>query len=92
MMPLIPGPANDYSAIYTALCQSQNINIWFIGDGKKTVVSLDLDLYSRELMLCQSNSEMREIFVPWLGELHIVFAHIRSIGNFVESSGLDDLC
>ena len=61
-------------------------SIWFIGDGKKTVVSLDLDLYSRELMLCQCNSEMRERFVPWLGELDIVFAHIRSIGILLLAS------
>ena len=38
---------------------------------------------------CQSNSETRERFVLRLSELHI--AHIRSIGNFIKSSGLDDL-
>ena len=42
-------------------------------------------------MFCQSNSEMREGFVLQLGELHVVFAPIRSVGNFIESSGHDDL-
>ena len=51
LLPLTPGPAADYSAIYTALKQAQNITTWCLGAGQKTVISLDLDLYARALQL-----------------------------------------
>eukprot|EP00794_Sanderia_malayensis_P014546 gene14546-16049_t len=59
LLPLIPGPAADYSAIYTALKQAQNITTWCLGEGQKTVISLDLDLYARALQLCKGHGELR---------------------------------
>ena len=47
MFPLIPGPSQDYSSIYSALKQAQYISVWCIGDLSKTIVTLDLDLYAR---------------------------------------------
>ena len=42
--PLVPGPASSFSAIYTALKQSQKISLWACGNTGKAVISLDLDL------------------------------------------------
>ena len=39
----------------------------------------------------QSNKDLWGKFLFLLGELHIIFAHLRSIGGFIENSGVDDL-
>ena len=85
--PSIQGPSIDYSSIYTALKQAQNSSIWTDSTVKKTVVSLDLDLYFRALQLVQSRDDKKDKYVLRLGELHAVFAHLRA---FVENSGIDD--
>ena len=56
------------------------------------VVSLDLVLYEKANMLVNSNSDLRKCFILCLGELHIVFAHIRGIGTYLSNSGLDTAC
>ena len=50
------------------------------GSGAKTVITLDLDLYERAMQIVQSDVIMKEKIILRLGDLHIVFAHIRSIG------------
>ena len=87
--PLIPGPASSYSAIYTALKKAQGINAWARGDSP-TIVSLDLDLYEKVYKLVNSRDDLRGKFIPRLGELHAVFAHVRAIGHFIAHSGLED--
>ena len=56
----------------------------------KTIIVLDLDLYARAYKLVNSRSDLRDRYVLCLGELHIVFAEIRAIGTFINSSGIDD--
>ena len=90
--PLIPGPASDYSSIYTALMKAQGISVWTCGAGSKSVISLDLDLYEKSYLLVHSRSDMRNKYILCLGELHAVFAHIRAIGNLINSSGIEDAC
>ena len=90
MFPLIPGPASSYSAIYTSLMLAQNITTHVAYGSKKTIIALDLDLYERALQLRNSRDDLRDKFILRLGELHIVFAHIRAIGRFIENTGLDD--
>ena len=88
--PLIPGPASDYKAIYTALMRAQAISVWSCGKDANTIVSLDLDLYQRANLLMNSREDMKNRYVVRLGELHTVFAHIRAIGSFIACSGLDE--
>lgn len=80
LLPLITGPAADYSTIYTALKQSQNITTWCLGPGQKTVISLDLDLYARALQLCEGNGELRGKYILRLGELHVVIVTFAQLG------------
>ena len=56
----------------------------------KTIIVLDLDLYSKAYKLVHSRPDLRNEYVLCLGELHIVFARIRAIGTFIDSSGIDD--
>ena len=56
----------------------------------KTIIVLDLDLYEKAYLLVHSRKDLRDRYVLCLGELHIIFAEIRAIGKFINSSGLDD--
>ena len=89
-IPLIPGPASSYSAIYTALKKAQGISTWTCPSSSRTIVSLDLDLYEKAYQLVNSDDTMKNHHILCLGELHIVFAHIRAIGSFINSSGIED--
>ena len=87
--PFIPGPAKDYSAIYTALMLSQGISVHAVGDGERTIVTMDLDLYERAYLLIHSRDDLREKFVLRLGELHVIFAQLRAIGTYIDQSGIE---
>ena len=88
-LPRIPGPASDYSAIYSALKVTHGISTWASGEGTKTIISVDLDLYEKQYMLVSCRADLQSMFVLCLGELHIVFAYLRAIRTFVQSSGID---
>ena len=83
--PFIPGPAKDYSAIYTALMLSQGISVHAVGDGERTVITMDLDLYERAYLLIHSRDDLRDKFVLRLGELHVIFAQLRAIWHLHSS-------
>ncbi|ESO99439.1 hypothetical protein LOTGIDRAFT_158524 [Lottia gigantea] len=90
MFPLIPAPASDISSVYTALKRSQMISTWLGGDDFKTVISLDLDLYTRAYNHVHCRTDLRDKFIICLGELHTIFAHLRAIRSFIEHLGIDD--
>ena len=74
-MPLVPGPASSFSAIYNAVKQSQKTSLWACGNTEKAVISLEFDLYEKCYLLVNSRNDTREQFILCLGELHAVFAH-----------------
>ena len=67
----------------------QGISISVTGS-KRTIVTLDLQLYSKFLQLRQDR-EIYENYVFRLGELHAVFAILKVIEKYIESSGLDSM-
>ena len=81
------GSPTDGSYLYTALKSAQNLNATF-SSAEKTIVSLDLQLYSKCIQL-QSNLKISEQFIFRMGELHIVFAVLRTLGKIIDGSGLD---
>ena len=88
-LPLYPAPPTDWSNLYEALKICQNIST-SVSPGKKTIISLDLQLYSKALQLQAKDDINRNfIFRPW--ELHIVFAFLHAIGKYIEGSGLDQI-
>ena len=56
----------------------------------KTIIVLDLDLHEKAYLIVHSRKDLRDRYLLCLGELHIISAEIRAIGNFINSSGLDD--
>ena len=89
ILPLTPGSPTDWSNLYTALKLVQGINIQ-TSQKLKTIVTLDLQLYSKCMQLREKN-EIYSNFVFRLGELHIVFAMLKVIGKYIENSGIDRL-
>lgn len=86
--PILYGSPTDWSNLYTALKLVQGINVTTTTN-HKTIVSLDLQLYSKCIQL-QDNDTIRDQFIFRLGELHILFAMLKVIGKYINGSGLDE--
>ena len=72
-----------------ALKVVQGINIEDRGEWK-TIVSLDLQLYSKYMQL-RSCHQINEEFVFHVEELHTVFAMLKLIEKYIEESSLDKI-
>ena len=86
---LLKTPPTDWSSLYTALKLCQGISTKITPD-KKTIVTLDLQLYIKVVQL-SSRQDIGDHFVFRMGELHVVFAMCRAIGKYIEDSGLEKL-
>ena len=86
--PLIAAPAHQWQTLLTVLMQTQNISVKVVGPTRKTVVSLDMGLYQPAKKLQMTRQDLGHIILR-PGELHIVMAQLRTIGAFIENSGLD---
>lgn len=88
-LPLLRGSPTDWSNLYTSLMRVKQIND-AIDSTRRTIVSMDLQLYNKCLQL-KANEEIAKDFIFRLGELHAVFAMLKVIGKYIESSGLDEI-
>jgi hypothetical protein len=86
--PLLAAPAHEWSTLLTILKQAQGINTKVVGPDRKTVISLDMGLYKPAKQLQMARSDMDHLVLR-PGELHFVMAQLRTIGAFIENSGLD---
>ena len=87
--PLLRSPPTDYSTLNSALCLAQGISAVVVGQNRRTVITLDLDLYERaiKLQLTSGNSN----WLLRMGELHACFASLHAIGKYIEGSGIDSI-
>lgn len=88
--PLIRHSPTSWPGLYTALKRAQNISALVVGEGKPTVITLDLQLYEKAQKL-MSKEDMTGKFVLRIGELHTVFSALKAIGRYIECSGIDQL-
>ena len=86
-LPVLQRSPTDWSYLYTALKSAQNLNAT-VSSAEKTIVSLDLQLYSKCIQP-ESNLETSEYFIFRMRELHIVFAALKTLGKIIDRSGLD---
>ena len=86
--PLIAAPAHECSTLLTVLKQAQAVNVKVVGANRKTVVSLDMGLYLPAKKLQMARDDLKHIILR-PGELHILMAQLRTIGAFIENSGID---
>ena len=61
-----------------------------ISPNKKTIVTLDLQLYAKCMEL-RSKNEIKDIFIFRLGELDIVFVFLKILGKYISCSGLGQI-
>ena len=87
--PLIAAAAHEFSTLFTVLKQAQGISAVIVGEERKTVISLDMGLYTpaQKLLMAIRNEFSNIILRP--GELHVVIAMLRTIGCYIDSSGID---
>ena len=85
-LPIIFGSPAEWDNLFSSLKKVQKIND-LLSPGTKTIVTLDLQLYSKALQL-ESNSKI-DNFVIRLGELHVVFTAFKMLGKIIDGSGLD---
>ena len=88
MPPLLAAPVHEWPTLLTILMQAQNITAHVVGPDRKTVISLDLGLYQPAKKLQMARNDLQHLILR-PGELHIVMAQLRTIGEFIEDSGLD---
>ena len=85
--PLFKTSPTHYRTLYTILQLTQGINAHVVGPDKRTVISLDLDLYFRAVQIQQSVGNTNWFLQP--GGLHIAFALLHALGKTVDASGID---
>lgn len=88
--PILKVPPTNPTALYTALKLTMNINAVIVGEDKRTVVTLDLDLYERAVKLREA-AKLHNKLILRIGELHTVFAALKSLGKYIEGSGLEQI-
>ena len=64
LTPLLRRPPTDYQTLYTALKLTQEISAVVVGPDRKTLITLDLDLFSRALKIQQSVGNDNWILLP----------------------------
>jgi len=65
---------------------TQGISASVVSPERRTLITLNLDLYSRAMKIQQS------VGTNWIiraGVLHIVFAALHALGKTIEGSGID---
>ena len=85
--PLFRTSPTDYATVHTVLMLTQGISAVVVGSKRRTVITLDLDLYNRALRLQQSVGNCNWILRA--GVLHIAFAALHALGKTIDGSGID---
>ena len=68
--------------------QAHGINAKVVGPDRNTIIPLDMGLYKPAMQLQMARSDMNHLVLR-PGEIHIVMAQLRTIGAYMENSGLD---
>ena len=85
--PLFRTSPTDYATLYTVLSLKQEISATIIGPNRRTLITLDLDLYNRAIQIQESVGNKNWILRA--GVLHIAFASLHALGKTVEGGGTD---
>ena len=89
MLPIINGSPTLWENLYTAMKEAEKIRKHIYQDGK-TIISFDLQLYIKAIML-QQRPDVQSGFVFRMGELHVVFCALKVIGKLIDGSDLDQI-
>eukprot|EP00795_Rhopilema_esculentum_P016885 gene16885-8362_t len=90
LSPLIRTSPTDQDSLFTTLKLAMIISAVVCGEERKTVITLDLDLYERALNIPNATGTMNHL-VLCMDELYVVFAALHALGKHIEGSGLDQI-
>lgn len=90
MMPLLNAPAHKWNTIFTILKQAECITETVIGQNRKSIITLDMQLYEKAIKLQMYKTPELHNFLFRVGELHIVMNSLRALGKSIQESGLED--
>ena len=79
MMPLLAAPAHEWSTVLTVLKQAQNITTAVLGEGHKTVITFDLQLYEKAVKLQLHKAPALDHLVFRLGEMHTLMEALWNV-------------
>jgi hypothetical protein len=85
--PLFKTSPTDYVTLHTVLMLTQGISAFVVGPERRTLITLDLDLYNRALQIQQSVGNTN--WILHAGILHIAFAARHALGKTIDGSGID---
>ena len=85
--PLFRTSPTDLATLYTVLSLTQQISASIVGPDKRTLITLDLDLYNRAIQIQESVGNKNWMLMA--GGLHIRFAIEHALGKTIEGSGID---
>ena len=88
-LPLLAAPAHEWSTMLTVLKQAQHINALIVGPNRKTVVTLDMQLYEKAKKLQMYRSDCDHLILR-IGEMHTIMTALRAAGASIGDSGLED--
>ena len=77
----------DITTLYTVLMLTQGVSAVVVGPDRKTIITLDLDLYNCALQIQQTVGNTKWILRA--GVLYIVFAVLHTLGKTIDGSGFD---
>ena len=86
--PLFKTSPTDFATLYTVLMLTQGISAFVVGPERRTIITLDLDLYNRALRIQQSVGNTNWILRA--GGLHIAFTALHALGKTIDGSGIDN--
>ena len=89
MLPITNGSLTLWENLYTAMKETEKIRKHIYQDGK-TIISFDLQLYIKAIML-QQRPDIQNGFVFRMEELHVVFCALKGIGKLIDGIGLDQI-
>ena len=78
--------STDWSYWYTCLKLAEKLNT-LVSPAQKTIVSLDLQLYSKCIQLLSYLEISQNLIFPF-GDLHVMFAVLKTMGKIIDGSGL----
>jgi hypothetical protein len=85
MPPLLLRSPTGLPTLYTALKFTEHVSAYVMGPGKKTVITLDMDLYERAMKIKSALGIKNWLLMP--GTLHYCFASLHALGKNIEGSG-----
>ena len=78
-LPIISGSPTEWENLYTAIMEADKLRKYLNG-ATKTIISFDLQLYSKAIQL-QQREDIQNNFVFRLGGLHVVFCFSKTPGK-----------